>query len=193
MTRVDVAIVGGGAAGIAAARRLTDLNRSVLLIEALPRLGGRARTEIFQGMPLDLGCGWLHSARRNPLAALAEAQGEVLDRSESAWRRQLSNVHFPAAEQHEAWAAYSQFGERLRSDPPPSDCAADALPSDHRWRPFVDGLSSFINGTELSQLSVADYLAYDDAATDDNWRLPNGYGAFITGLAAGLPTALDTK
>ncbi len=192
-TVVDVAIVGGGAAGIAAARHLASLERSVLIVEALPQLGGRARTAMLHGMPLDLGCGWLHSARRNPLAALAEAQAQVLDRSESAWRRQLGNVHFPAAKQHEAWAAYRQFGERLRSDPPASDCAADALPSDDRWRPFIDGLSSFINGTELSQLSAADYLAYDDAATDDNWRLPSGYGAFITGLAAGLPTALDTK
>ena len=48
--RVDVAIVGGGAAGIAAARRLTDLRRTVLLIEALPQLGGRARTTIAHGM-----------------------------------------------------------------------------------------------------------------------------------------------
>lgn len=193
MRSVDVAIVGGGAAGIAAARRLSGLNRSVLLIEALPRLGGRALTETFQGLPLDLGCGWLHSARRNPLAAQAEAQGEVLDRNQSAWHRQLRNLHFSPEEQREAWEAFSSLSERLHSNPPPSDCAGDAMARDDRWRPFVDGVSSFINGTELDRLSAADYLAYEDASTDDNWRVPTGYGAFIAGLGAGIPAALETQ
>src|SRR5580704_4101525 len=102
--RVDVAIVGGGAAGIAAARRLTELHRSVLLIEASPQLGGRARTTIVQGMPLDLGCGWLHSARRNVLAKLAEAQGQELDRSEAAWHRRVPKLDFPISDQREAWS-----------------------------------------------------------------------------------------
>jgi monoamine oxidase len=190
--RVDVAIVGGGAAGIAAARRLTDLRRTVLLIEALPQLGGRARTTIAHGMPLDLGCGWLHSARRNALATLAAAQGEELDRREAAWQRQLHNLQFPARDQHEAWAAYERLGEQLHRDPPRSDAAGDALAGDDRWRPFIDAVSSFINGTEINQLSAADYLAYEDAATDDNWRLPGGYGAFIVSLGAGIPTALGT-
>jgi monoamine oxidase len=190
--RVDVAIVGGGAAGIAAARRLAGLHRSVLIVEALSQLGGRARTSIFQGLPVDLGCGWLHSAGRNPLAMLAEEHAQELDRSRGAWHRQLRDIHFTAPEQREAWTAYQQLGERLHGNPPASDCAADAVASDDPWRPFIDGLSSFLNGTELDRLSAADYLAYDDAATEDNWRLPSGYGAFIAGLGAQLPTALDT-
>ena len=189
----DVAIVGAGAAGIAAGRWLTARGRSVLLVEALPRLGGRAHTETIAGMPLDLGCGWLHSAERNPLAALAEERGAFLDRGPSAWHKQLDDLGIPAEERHEAWAAYERFGERLRRDPPESDRAADALPAGDRWRPFVDGLSSFMNGAELDRLSVADFLAYDDAASERNWRLPGGYGAFIASLAAGLPIALETR
>jgi monoamine oxidase len=191
--RVDVAIIGGGAAGIAAARRLADQRRSVLLIEALPQLGGRARTLAIQGMPLDLGCGWLHSAERNPLVALAEAEGQLVDRSQGAWHRQLGNIGFPAHDQREAWAAFRGLGERLRSDPPISDRAGDALARDDRWRPFIDALSSFINGAELDQLSAADFIAYDDAATNSNWRLPSGYGAFIARLGAHLPMALATN
>lgn len=189
----DVAIVGGGAAGIAAGRRLVARGRSVLLIEALARLGGRAHTLDLQGAPVDLGCGWLHSAERNPLAALAEAQDRPLDRSEGAWRRQLHNIDFPARDQREAWAAYERLGRRLRHDPPASDRASDALAPGDPWRPFLDGLSSFLNGVELDQLSVKDFLAYDDAASDTNWRLPSGYGAFITDQAAGLPLMLGTR
>ena len=66
--------------------------RSVLLVEALPRLGGRARTGAVAGLPLDLGCGWLHSAERNPLAALAAAEGVEVDRSRAAWGGQLRDL-----------------------------------------------------------------------------------------------------
>lgn len=191
--RVDVAIVGGGAAGIAAARQLSTRQLSVLVIEALPQLGGRARTLMTHGMPLDLGCGWLHSADRNPLTALAEAAGQIVDRRDSAWRRQLGNIDFPAQDQREAWAAFGLLGDRLRRTPPPGDRVGDTVARDERWRPFLDGLSSFINGVELDGLSATDYIAYDDAATDANWRLPNGYGAFIAGLGAGLPVALQTE
>jgi monoamine oxidase len=191
--RVDVAIVGGGAAGIAAARRLAERHRSVLLIEALPQLGGRARTATCNDLKLDLGCGWLHSARRNPLAALAADQGQTLDRSESAWHRQLRNLQFPPQAQREAWRAFGNLSERLHRDPPPSDRAGDALARDDRWRPFIDGISSFINGAELDQLSVRDYLAYEDASTEDNWRLPSGYGAFIAALGGAVPASLDTQ
>jgi monoamine oxidase len=39
---------------------------------------------------------------------------------------------------------------------------------------------------------VTDFVTYEDAASETNWRLPHGYGAFIVGLAQGLPQALGT-
>lgn len=187
-----MAIVGAGAAGIAAGRRLAGLGRSVRLVEALPRLGGRAHTVEARGMPLDLGCGWLHSAERNPLAALAAAEGVAVDRTEAAWGGQLDDLGAPAATQAAAWQAYDIFRRRIARTPPASDAARDALPAGDPWRPFVDALSGFMNGTGLDDLSVADFLAYDDAASGTNWRLPAGYGAFIAHLGADLPTALGT-
>ena len=190
---LDVAIVGAGAAGIAAARRLIRLGRSVLLVEALPRLGGRAYTAHFAGLPLDLGCGWLHSADRNPLAELAEAADVMIDRSKAAWGEQLRDVGATAETQARAWGAYEAFGTRLRHDPPASDRAGDAMPPGDPWRPFVDALSGFMNGAGIDQLSVADFLAYDEAASGANWRLSSGCGAFIASLGAGLPAAVGTR
>lgn len=52
---VDVAIVGGGLAGIAAARRLMQCDVDFHLFEAAPSLGGRARTDNIEGFKLDHG------------------------------------------------------------------------------------------------------------------------------------------
>lgn len=187
---VDVAIVGAGAAGIAAARRLMGRGRSVLLIEALDRLGGRAHTVEIEGDRLDLGCGWLHSGDRNPLAALAQADALPIVRGPVAWGAQLRDLGFPKADQRAAAAAYGRFAEQARAAPPPSDRAGDLIPRDDPWRAYADALSGYLNGAELDRLSVADFLAYDDAATDANWRLPDGYGTFIAGQGGPVLTAL---
>ena len=191
MPTADVAIVGAGAAGVAAARRLVQRGRSVLLLEAAARIGGRARTDEVAGMPLDLGCGWLHSAERNPLVQVAERAGLLVDRSPSRWGDQLRNLGFSAADQHAAAAAYVAWDARLRAHRG-SDRAGDAVPPDHHWRPYLDALSGFINGAGLDRLSIADVLAYDDAASDTNWRLPGGYGTLVAQAGAGLPVRLDT-
>jgi (S)-6-hydroxynicotine oxidase len=49
MRRFDVIVVGGGFAGLRAARDLTDVGQSVLVLEARDRLGGRAWTARFKG------------------------------------------------------------------------------------------------------------------------------------------------
>ena len=71
----DIVVIGGGAAGVGAARTLADAGRQVLIVEASERLGGRAYTAHIAGMPIDLGAGWLHSAPKNPWVAIAEANG----------------------------------------------------------------------------------------------------------------------
>ncbi len=188
----DVAIVGAGAAGIAAACRVASAGRSAILIEASQRVGGRAYTRTIAGMPLDLGCGWLHSAERNPFVALAEASGLAVDRAPAAWREQYRELGFPAAEQHAAAEALDAWQGRLERDPPPSDRAADALEPGNRWNAYIDALSGYINATGLARLSVADYLAYDRAASETNWRVPEGYGTLIAAQLPRVPVKLST-
>ncbi|HKF72147.1 MAG TPA: FAD-dependent oxidoreductase, partial [Stellaceae bacterium] len=80
VTDIDVAVVGAGAAGLAAAHRLRERGVSTLVLEARDRLGGRAHTVITDtGYPVDLGCGWLHSADRNPWVPIARALGFEID------------------------------------------------------------------------------------------------------------------
>ena len=59
---VDVVIVGGGLAGLAAARRLDRAGVDWLLVEASDRLGGRVATDVVDGWRLDRGFQVLNTA-----------------------------------------------------------------------------------------------------------------------------------
>ena len=83
-TEVDVAVIGAGAAGLAAGGHLVSAGKSVVVLEARERVGGRARTVATPaGFPVDLGCGWLHSADRNPFVPIARRLGFSID--EALW------------------------------------------------------------------------------------------------------------
>lgn len=180
-TDVDVVIVGGGAAGIGAARRLAQSSFSTVLFEAGSRLGGRAWTHEISGLNLDLGCGWFHSADRNAWIGIAEAAGIPIDRSAAQWGVQYRDLGFPKTEQAEARRAFAAWMQRLEGAPLPSDCAADALVPASEWNDYIRTIVGFISGGSLEQLSIADYLAYDEASSDKNWRVPTGYGSLIAG------------
>lgn len=177
----DVAIIGGGAAGIGAARQLAASAHSTLLLEATSRLGGRAWTCQIAGHPLDLGCGWLHSGDRNSWTRIAGEAGFAVDRRPAKWGVQHRHLGFSPRDQEEAGEAFGAWFERLSVAPPPSDRASDALPSAGEWNGYIEAISGFISGAPLNRISVADYLAYDSASTKVNWRAPHGYGDLIVG------------
>ena len=188
----DVAIVGAGAAGVGAARRLAGGGLSAIVIEASARVGGRAWTLEAAGLPLDLGCGWLHSANRNSWARIAKESGTPLDRGPSAWSEQYRDLGFSPAEQAAADRTFAVWKSRLESAPPASDRAADAMEPGSEWNPYLEAISAYINGDVLARVSIADYLAYDEAATRHNWRAPAGYGALISsGFPAGVGLRLS--
>ena len=186
----DIAIIGAGAAGIGAARRLERSGLSVLILEALPRTGGRAWTRQAAGVPLDLGCEWLHSADRNPWTRIAEESGFTVDRRASAWDQQDRKHGLSADDWAAAHKAFEAWSGRIATSPPASDIAAEALEPGGRWTAYLQAMSGFISGDELERISARDYAAYDAASTYCNWRLPAGYGTLIT---SSLPAAANLR
>jgi monoamine oxidase len=192
MDDVEVAVVGAGAAGIAAARRLAEESIRCLLIEARPRLGGRAWTVVdASGFAMDLGCGWLHSADRNPWVAVARELNIAIDTSPPSWARPSPAVGFPLAEQHEFSQAMDEFFTRLeRVEERESDLPASAyLDPASRWKNLIVAVGTYISGAEFDRVSAKDLNRYADSHL--NWRAYGGLGALISAAGAHLPCVLD--
>jgi monoamine oxidase len=189
----DVAIVGAGAAGLAAARRLQGSSLSAVVLEARDRVGGRAHTVSPDARwPIDLGCGWLHSADVNPLSRVAESRGFTLDRTPPPWMKQSGLQGVTADEMAAFRAAFDSLEQRLEAaarmsaDRPASDLLDPASP----FNGALNAFSAAYNGAEFDQVSVHDYAAYED--TGVNWRVTEGYGAVIASLADGLAVVFET-
>ncbi len=99
MSEFDVVVIGAGAAGLAAARRIATAPLSLHVLEARDRAGGRGWTvKDPSGLPIELGCGWLHSADVNEWCIIAATLGFALDRTRPQWRTQWKNLGFPPAD-----------------------------------------------------------------------------------------------
>jgi monoamine oxidase len=186
MHETDVVVIGAGAAGIAAARRLHDARVSVVLIEARNRIGGRAWTYRAGDLALDLGCGWLHSADQNEWAALAPSLGFAVDDYPPPWARPAFEGNFPPAEQQAYWAAWHDFYARVdamaatQGERPMSDCFAPG----GRWNGMLGAMVTYINGAEADKITLREYAYYRDSEV--NFRVPQGYGALIEAYATPL-------
>lgn len=188
---VDVAVIGAGAAGIAAARALAGHPFPFVVLEARDRIGGRAHTLQAAGAALDMGCGWLHSADENVLAKLAEAQGYDIDRTPPPWESQAFNHEMTPGEQEDFGDAFTGFEDRVAraaaqgEDGP----ASDLFDPRSRWNGRIDAISGALNGARFKEVSIRDYDAYRD--TGVNWRVMGGYGRFVADMGDGLPVVPD--
>ncbi|MBI1683008.1 flavin monoamine oxidase family protein [Caulobacter hibisci] len=192
MTEVDIAIVGAGAAGLAAAGEVAASGCSGVLLEARDRLGGRGWTIPSPVGPLDLGCEWLHSADRNPLVARFEAIGLTIDRTPPPWSDIADSPGLSAQERAAFGDAFMALDERLAAaaeDGGPDRPAAQLLAPGDPWNPLLNAFSAYYNGAEFDEVSLHDYAAYQDSEVD--WRVAEGYGTGLIRLAPALPTHLS--
>ncbi|NJC40817.1 monoamine oxidase [Brevundimonas alba] len=184
---LDIAVIGAGAAGLAAARLLSRHPLDVAVLEARDRVGGRAHTVGFESYGLDMGCGWLHSADENPLASMVEPAGLTVDRTRPPWESQAFNHEMSPGEQAAFREDFAAFEERVaeaaargREGP-----ASTLFDPDSRWNARIDAISGALNGARFAEVSILDYDAYRD--TGVNWRVVEGYGRLIERLGQGVP------
>jgi polyamine oxidase len=70
-----VIIVGAGWAGLTAANALRNAGVDHVVLDGRDRIGGRSHTVDLDGVPVDLGCSWIHGPIGNPMAKFADQTG----------------------------------------------------------------------------------------------------------------------
>ncbi len=75
---MDALIIGGGIAGLTAARHLTEAGLDVTLLEARDRLGGRIYTHFTAEFPVELGAEFVHGRPEEILALAAEGAAPLV-------------------------------------------------------------------------------------------------------------------
>jgi monoamine oxidase len=83
----DAIVIGAGAAGLAAARRLAERAVRVILLEARDRVGGRAwsRRVTRIATPAELGAEFIHGRAPETMALLRESGMAAIDTGDQAW------------------------------------------------------------------------------------------------------------
>ncbi len=187
MNRVDIAVIGMGAAGLGALKTLNSAAVTTLGIEARNRAGGRAHTFMAgpttdARWPVDLGAGWLHSANRNPLVAVLKSLGFTIDRTPAPWEKQSCDQGMTAEERSDFGKALKGAYDLMDQAAKLGDAAAGAfLPPGAKWNALIDAYSSYFSGAELAEISIRDLQAYQD--TEIDYRVSEGYGTAIAALA----------
>ena len=178
----DVLIVGAGAAGIAAARRLARAGHRFVVLEASERWGGRCFTDTrtFR-IPYERGARWIYTPDLTPFGKLATAVG--LDISAAAPGQRLRIGHRNARDSE----TEDFFTDLLRSSRAISDAAsgkidvscAQALPKDlGDWRPTMEFvLGDFRCGKALSEISAKDFAK--SAEREIAGLCPQGLGTLL--------------
>jgi monoamine oxidase len=152
----DVIVVGGGFAGVTAARECALHGRDTLLLEARDRLGGRTWSAEWGGERIEYGGAWVHWHQPHTFSELTRAGLRVVVSGEAArasWyvgdERRAGTIDERDAIARRGWDRFV-------------DGVADALPQPHAPLSAMGGLERF------DRLSIADRL--DELTLDDEER-----------------------
>lgn len=191
----DIVVIGAGAAGIAAARRIVAAGRKVIVIEASSVLGGRCVTDTsaFE-VPFDRGARWLYNAETSPVAKLAGGVGMEMYPAPRGQRMRIGRRNARAGESEDFLAtlvrANRAIGDAVRgkADMP----ASNALPRELGvWAGTTDFLlGAYATGKDLQDLSALDLVMM--AQRDGPSVCRQGLGTLLAKLGEPLPVALST-
>lgn len=190
---IDVIVVGAGAAGIAAAQAVKATGRSVAVLEARGRAGGRAFTDSSLGPSYDAGAMYIHWAERNPWSDIARELG--VETAPEPWgggfRVFAEGRPMADADRRRRRDAFRQIDSRLETvDIGTRDLSIAELLGDlgPEMTPVATSGLLLSIGEESSRISARDYQRL---WSGDDLVVPSGYGNLVARSGAGLDIRLN--
>jgi monoamine oxidase len=191
----DVAIVGAGAAGLAAAQRLTQAGKRVVLLEARDRLGGRIHTlrDPQFPLPVELGAEFIHG-RDSETFHLLRAMNR------SAYLADGDHFHLKngrLGKCNDFWNELDKVLSKLDEIGGEKDMSFSEFVQNHCNSPALaearDLAMSFVEGFDAARadrisaksLAKAEEAAGDEPEGSSSYRLLDGYGSVIEHLLSG--------
>lgn len=191
--KFQLLVIGGGAAGLAAAAELCAHGQRVCLLEARDRLGGRVLTRIDPAspMPMELGAEFIHGESKSTLEWLGRANVGVVDTGRERWVMRRGELR-PGDD------SFDRMTRGLRAAGRPSaDLPFDAFLEGQARRHLSPALRtmarSMVQGfdaadaTRVSTLETLDEWSGDASADSPTFRPLGGYASVVQALAGALP------
>jgi monoamine oxidase len=190
----DIVVIGAGAAGVAAARRVVAAGRKVIVVEAASQVGGRCITDNSTfDVPFDRGARWIHNPETNPMIRLGRAAGLEIMPAPSGPRIRIGRRNARPSETEDFLAALVKANRAIDDASRRFDVScASVMPKElGDWAStaeFVLGAS--FAGKDLKDISVVDKVRAQDRNSAIACR--QGLGTLITRLSEQLPLSLST-
>ena len=201
---LETLIIGAGAAGLAAGRKLCAAGQSILLLEARERIGGRIWTDTtFADFPVEWGAELIHGehaathdlVRAANFHTLPAPRKPLLRWGTAGGARLVADLPPPLQQPiKRLLAAYAQL-------PTQANLATDEALGDYLYRQgftaaeieMADVLLAQTCCAPINTLSCADLvreMTVDHAGLEE-FRIEEGYGALLAHYSHGLPIQLN--
>ena len=197
----DVVVVGGGFAGVTAAREAARDGRSVLLLEGRDRLGGRTWTAPWKGRQIEYGGGWVHWHQPHTFSEITRAGLTVElsgDPDVTAWyvgeERRTGTIAERDAIANRGWLQFVDGVERSLPNPHDPTLAIDELARIDRLTiaQRVDELDLDEEHREVlwAELESLAHGPLDEAGAASvlRWHALSGYSLALTQYTGGRVT-----
>ena len=169
-------IIGAGATGLGASEQARELGIEHLVLEASHRTGGRGLTEYLDGgIPVDLGCHWLHCASQNPYVGWADCLGFEYETGtgfdKSGSYRYRMHYHGDWLDdnvqaEYEAYLQGAYAAIRTAYNESPDTPVFDAIDGNSPWTSHFCYWMSLMHSNDIDEVSLRDVIEFQRGMKD---------------------------